>query len=124
MITLVFDNKPRHVRFTLNAVTDAEALTGKNLLSLLLEGGMRTTRALLWAGMKWEDRALTPEKVGDMMEKWITDGKSYNDLERAAIEALQESGWYAEMMRQAAESQGVGDDTSPGESDGGQPPGI
>lgn len=108
MIPIQLD-KMRHLKLTPNAVADAEASMGKNLNEIVKEGGIRATRVLLWSGLKWEDRSLTLEKVGKLIEKWM-DEKPYSELEAIIAEALIRDGWYREMKRQNQEDEQGKDD--------------
>lgn len=101
MIPITLD-KVRHLKFTPNAIADAEAEMDKNLLLIVQEGGVRATRALLWAGLKWEDRGLTPEKVGNIIEMWMQT-KPYAELEGIIVKGLKEDGWFREIARQNVE---------------------
>ena len=64
-------DKVRHLKFNLNALITAESITGKKLSELSSEGGsfdLSFLRALLYAGLKWEDKELTLEDVGDLID--------------------------------------------------------
>ncbi len=98
MIPIELD-RMRHLRFTPNAIADAETAMGKNLLAIVAEGGVRATRAFLWAGLKWEDRSLTLEKVGILIEKWM-ETHEYPELETKVVEGLRADGWFKEAARQ------------------------
>lgn len=37
-------------------------------------------RALLWAGLRWEDRGLTPERAGALISVWFKNGGSLAGL--------------------------------------------
>lgn len=95
MITIELD-KERRIRFTMNALADAERVRGLGLPAMIhpLNVGHLTTRALLWAGLKWEDRSLTLEKAGDLVDTWIANGHKVTDLEKLVYSALEESGYY------------------------------
>lgn len=110
MILIELD-RPRHLKLSINAIADAERLEGRNLTHLLAEGGISASRALLWAGLKWEDRTLTPEKVGDLMEEWIQT-KPYSEIGEKISEALKEQAWF-KVVKEESER---------GESRGGSPP--
>jgi len=79
-------DKERHLKYDLNAMIVFEELTGKDIIELFdgafkkikaaKEGkavkgkifSLADTRALLYAGLKHEDPALTQEKVGEMID--------------------------------------------------------
>lgn len=104
MILIELD-RPRHLRFTINAVVDAEKLEGVSLRNILQQGGFKATRTMLWAGLRWEDRTFTLEKAGDLIEVWL-ESHPYSELEQKIAEALQEQGWYKRIRE---ESQGQGE---------------
>lgn len=64
-------DKVRHLKFNLNALILAEKTTGKKMAELgNTEGGfdMEFLRAMMYAGLKHEDKKLTLEDVGDMID--------------------------------------------------------
>jgi len=67
-------DKVRHLKFDFNALALAEKETGKNLLQGGAWGNMSAAdiRAFLWAGLLWEDSALTLEMVGS----WLHPGNA------------------------------------------------
>jgi len=58
-------DKPRTLKLDFNAFCDAEGVVGHTVIRTDL--GMSEIRALLWAGLKHEDRTLTVAKVGEMI---------------------------------------------------------
>lgn len=92
-LTLELD-RPRRLRFDFNALADAEEALGKGL-AVVLSGdmvGFRTLRALLWAGLKWEDRGLTIERMGQLIQKFIEGAGTLEALGDAIGKALELSG--------------------------------
>ena len=51
-----------------------------------------TTRALLWAGLKHEDRGLTVDRMGDMIGTYIKQGGDLTLALSAAFKAAVEQG--------------------------------
>lgn len=94
----------RHIRLTPNALADAETAAGMGIVAMvdLNTIGFRSIRALLWAGLKWEDHSLTLEKTGDLMAGWQKEGHSFDELATILIKALDESGWFPEISRAMA----------------------
>ncbi len=68
MVTIQLDRE-RHLQFDLNAMATFEELTGKSLFKGGSSGDMtaKDCRALLYAGLKHEDKDLTLEQVGAMI---------------------------------------------------------
>ncbi|WMU08031.1 hypothetical protein vBCtySFA67_00013 [Clostridium phage vB_CtyS-FA67] len=71
-ITVINLDKERHLKFNLNALILAEKETGIKMSDMANEAkdglSLEFLRAFLYAGLKWEDKKLTVEKVGDMID--------------------------------------------------------
>lgn len=64
-------DKERHLKFNLNALITAEEITGKKLAELGDNKGnfdLAFLRAMLFAGLRHEDKELTLEEVGDLID--------------------------------------------------------
>ena len=70
----IFLDKERHLKMTLNAMIDFEKMTGQKLtdpkaLELFsVNMDVKYLIALLWALLRHEDKTLTMEQVGDLVE--------------------------------------------------------
>lgn len=83
-VDIVLD-KPRKLRFTTNAIAELEDVLGQPITKLDEESlGVKTLRALLWAGLLHENRDLTIEEAGDLM-----DHANLEDIATKVMEALQ-----------------------------------
>ena len=84
-------NKTRRLKFTYNSVCDIEEKAKAGIAALLTEEkiGFNTMRLLVWGGMKWENRGLTVEVVGNLIEEYIENGGSMVDLMGSVAEALE-----------------------------------
>lgn len=68
-VTIELD-KARNLRYGMNALVKVEELTGKSITKLDLENlSMKDLRTILFAGLYHEDRELTPEKVGELIDE-------------------------------------------------------
>lgn len=70
-IVVINLDKERHLKFNLNALIIAEKITGKKISELGAEDGgmdLEFLRAMLYAGLKWEDKELTLDSVGDYID--------------------------------------------------------
>lgn len=56
--------------------------------------GVTAITMALWAGLKHEDKALTPSLVTKMLESYIAQGKSMRVLGRALNDAIEETGLF------------------------------
>lgn len=88
------DKKPRPLRYDHNAVADLEELCGFGLGSLLAERKMafHGLRLLVWAGLKWRDRTMTPQKAGDLIQTFVTRGGKLTEVQEKCLQALEQAG--------------------------------
>jgi hypothetical protein len=65
-------DRERHLRLNMNAMAEFEERVGESVVTIFAEGeskiGIKVIRALLWVGLKHEDRSLTIEKAGDLFD--------------------------------------------------------
>ncbi len=90
--------KRRSFRFDINALADFEQVTGMGFGQLMsTKAVFATARALLWAGLKHEDRTLTVEDAGRLLSRYIKEGKGSIDVVlTACFEAANEQGAFGE----------------------------
>ena len=73
-VTIELD-KIRNLRYGLNALVKVEELTGKSITKLDLENiSMKDLRTILFAGLYHENKDLTPEKVGELIDYYSDIG--------------------------------------------------
>ena len=60
-------DRERHLRFDLNALELIEDITGLSVAKVGENMKMGTLKAMLYAGLKWEDKSLKIEDVGAMV---------------------------------------------------------
>ena len=69
-ITITLD-KPRTLRYGMNALAKIEDITGKTLMSLDLNNvGIKDLLAIVYAGLCHKDKSLTLEAVGDLIDEY------------------------------------------------------
>lgn len=89
------NNQPRAraLRYNLNALADFEQEVGMGFGQLMMmKASFATTRAMAWAGLKHQDRALTLERVGDLIQEFIHGGGDMNEVLTACVEAAVDQG--------------------------------
>lgn len=85
--------KRRFLKFDINTLADFEQETGMGFGQLMTTKALfATTRAMLWAGLKHEDRSLTIPDVGELLFKYIQNGGSIDQALKAAFAAAAEQG--------------------------------
>lgn len=96
-------DRPRWIRFDVNALADAEeALGGAAIGEVMQKGaGIRHIRALLWAGLRADDPKLTIERVGLLLEDHLAKGGDMADIGDAIGKAFEKSGIYKSASKEA-----------------------
>ena len=62
-------DRPRTLRYGMNALAKIEDITGKSLMSLdLASVSIKDLLAIVYAGLYHEDKELTLEQVGDLID--------------------------------------------------------
>lgn len=85
--------KRRALRFDLNALADFEQEVGMGIAQLMQTKAIfATTRALLWAGLKHQDRGLTVERTGDLIAQYIRGGGDLTTALQTVFSAAVEQG--------------------------------
>jgi hypothetical protein len=83
----------RNLRFDLNSLADFEQEVGMGFAQLMSTRAIfATARALLWAGLKHEQRGLTVEDVGDLLGRFMQEGGDLTNALQAAFQAAVEQG--------------------------------
>jgi hypothetical protein len=88
-------DRERHLRFNFNAMCRVEKATGLTFTQVInpKEFGMSTLRLLLWAGLIWEDKHLTIEDTGELIDAYIENGGRIEDVGGYLTDAMAEGGW-------------------------------
>ena len=91
-------DKPRRLRFTINAIRELERHFGTSFSNIFdpENMGFEQIIMLLTVGLKYgetEKRPLNDTKVGDLVQrKWLDNGKELSDLSEFIIEGMRAAG--------------------------------
>lgn len=100
-VEIEFD-KPRRLRFDLSAIEDFEAANNGQPLGLLVNNlnnlGLTALKLALWAGLRHEDQALTPNLVRRMLQQHLDDGKPLSQLTEPLNKAILQSGLFGKSL--------------------------
>lgn len=99
-------DKARRLKYDINAFAAIEEALGTSLGQAFRSPGLREIRALLWAGLRWEDRKLTLEGAGDIIQTYLENGGDLDKLTDAMREALEGSGLIGPTDRMDTEGNG------------------
>jgi len=87
-VTLELD-KPRSLRFGLNALVRIEEMIGKPISKLDLDNiSVKDMRTIIYSGLFHEDKNLTPEKVGELIDDYSDINTVAEKLGEAMTEAF------------------------------------
>lgn len=110
-VSLNFD-KPRELKFDLRAIKDLEANMGGmplgTIVQQLSQVGVTAITMALWAGLKHEDKGLSPSLITKMLEEYIKKGKRLRILGRALNEAIDETGLFKTDAEEEEDAEGNG----------------
>ena len=103
MAEIEIDGKLRRITFSYNAVADAEKEADMGFASMMSEDriGFHVLRILLWAGMKAHDPGLTVQRTGMLIDSYLGNDGTLDDLMKVVFEAVQESKMFAKSGKQA-----------------------
>ena len=97
MVSVEFD-KPRQLHYDLAAIRDLEQALGGQPLGTIIQSlsnlGVNAMVLALWAGLKHEDRAITPNLVTKRLESYLKNGGKLSVLADAISNALDECGLF------------------------------
>lgn len=108
-------DKPRRIRFDTNAICDFDDAAGRSIMDVVFGDDRLTTgdiRILLWAGLKWEDRRLTKERAGTLLENFIVEGGKVQELADAITEAVSKSRLFQAITAKVADPNAKGEETT------------
>jgi len=98
-VTMELGGRTRRIRFDMNALSDLEGALGKSVADILggdgRSLGFSAIRALVWAGLRHEDRGLTLERVGTMIQQSIEGGMTLAGVLEKVSEAIAACGVFA-----------------------------
>lgn len=109
-LKLAGEDRPRLVRFDINALDDVERYVDREVRDLIADGSLglkvRATRALLWGGLKHADPGLSPPAVGDIIQRHLDAGGTLVEVYNAVFEALIAAGVVRSPEARVEEPQG------------------
>ena len=87
------ETKPRYLRYDFNALADFEQINGMGLGQLLsMKAVFGTVRAMLWAGCKADDSALTIQGAGELIGNYIRAGGTIDEVLGKCFDAAIDQG--------------------------------
>lgn len=110
-VTLELD-KPRSLRFGLNALVRVEEMIGKPISKLDLDNiSVKDMRTIIYAGLFHEDKNLTPERVGELIDDYSDINTVAEKLGEAMTEAFGRKNEKKPTAAKAKEKIGIGTDS-------------
>lgn len=102
--TFSVEDKEYSLRYNFNSICDLEEKLGFGINGLANQekAGLNLIRLIVWAGLKWKDPGLTPQRVGFILQKYIELDGDFSTLAQECMNLLSES-ISNEKMRQQNE---------------------
>lgn len=97
------EGRRRFLRFDINALADFEQETGMGFAQLMQQKAtFAAARALIWAGLKHEDRILAIERVGELLWRYMkdpaaSDSRTINDVLLVVLDAGVQQGAFGKV---------------------------
>jgi hypothetical protein len=95
-------DKHRALRFTGVILSEAEKTLGVGLLTLMNERPFYGLQMALHYGLKWDDRKMTPTLAAELMDVWMDNGGTFEQLTEMVADALKLSGYVGEKLKDEA----------------------
>ena len=112
------ETRKRYFRFDLNALADFEQEVGMGFTQLMSSKAIfAAVRALCWAGLKHEDRSLTIQRMGTLLQDYFTQGGTLDEVLRSAIDAAVAQGALGRASEESVDGEdegGEGNAPTPG----------
>lgn len=85
---------PRKMRYAYNDIADVEERAGMGIGAMFNEQrtGFHTIRLLIWGGLKWKEKGMTPHMAGDIIQEYLKNGGTFEEMMQKVREALEKSG--------------------------------
>lgn len=105
-------DKPRKLRFRHNDLADLEVESAKGIGDLMQTMTLHAMRSLLRYGLRWQDRTITAQQAGDLIDVWIDNGGTFASITEKILEALKTSGFIQDNTEGNAPAEATDDQTS------------
>lgn len=103
-ITIELD-RPRNLRYGMNALVKIEEMIGRPISKLDLENiSIKDLRTIIYAGLFHEDKNLSPEKIGELIDEF----SDINTVAEKLGEAMTEAFGTKNVERAAAKAEKTG----------------
>lgn len=113
-VMIDLDGTPRPLRFEGDAQYKFEKRYGKSLVAVCIGFYRANEREreeimmssvlivdLLWAGLSWHDRTLTPDRIIELLDTYVRRGGNIFELWPIMLEGVQTSGIFQSLGKQA-----------------------
>jgi hypothetical protein len=98
-VTIELGGRARRIRFDMNALAELEGVLGRSVAEILSGDGhalgFAAIRALVWAGLRHEDRGLTLDRAGMLIQSALDGGMSLADILGKTSEAIAACGVFS-----------------------------
>jgi hypothetical protein len=84
-------DRPRHLIFDINAIAEFEERASKGIGQMLQNQSIAAIRLALWVGLKTEDRTMTPERAGDVLQRYLDQYEGAGEPLQYVVERINQA---------------------------------
>lgn len=97
-VTVELGGQTRTLRMDFNAICDLEQHFGKGISHIFAEEniGFSTIRAFYWAALRHENKTLTINNIGDLLQEELANGNSIEHLLNPILTAFKVAGFMSD----------------------------
>ena len=81
-------DKERHMKFGMNATIQLEKDLGKPISEIGSNMSLEEISTIMFHGLKWEDKKLTLEQVGDLFDEAVEHYGTFQEVVKLLMEAF------------------------------------
>jgi hypothetical protein len=112
-VEIQLEGKARKLAYNYQTIADMEeAMNGQSVIAMIGNPdklGLHAIRMFVMYGLRHEERAMTKQRAGAMLQKYFDDGGDYLELIDAITQALIKSGAFGKQdLESAAEGNVTG----------------
>lgn len=86
-------DRHRRIRFRHNDLADLEVASGKGVGELMSGQSFHGIRMLLAYGLRWDDNKMTPTKAGQLIDGYMEQGGTLEEVVDKILDAMRGSGY-------------------------------
>jgi hypothetical protein len=100
--TLLFLDRPRHLRYDIQAIVDLDQLLPNGFKTVFtMPATIESLKIIFWAGLKHEDKELTFDQVADILSKGLEHGWTIEKYIEIFSKSIWNQGWISRSQEKS-----------------------